>query len=169
MVAPHEVPRHGTDNAPNGHQVKQEVILSRKRIGLGSFVAATLTSVILIAPAAGTQEKPAGATAKLSSTSFCPDGSFCVYAGKNYTGRRLKLNSPPGVLSTELFQKMNNKVSSVKNRWKNASFLYEHKDGGGQPFCLDPGAKVPDLSAFFDEFNNDASSSRRSTTPFCGP
>ncbi|MDQ3642212.1 MAG: peptidase inhibitor family I36 protein [Actinomycetota bacterium] len=132
-------------------------------------MAATLTSVILIAPAAGTQEKPAGATAKLSSTSFCPDGSFCVYAGKNYTGKRLKLNSPPGVLSTKLFKEMNNKVSSAKNRWKHTSYLYEDKNGGGQASCFSSGEKKPDLSILFDEFNNDASSSRRSTTPFCGP
>ncbi len=135
--------------------------LSRKRIGLGSFVAAALASAILIAPAGGTQDEPAGATAKLASKS-CPDKSFCVYARKNYAGKRLKLNSSPGVLSTELFQEMNNKVSSVKNRWKDTSALYEGKNGGGQVFCFDPGQKVPDLSAFADEFNNDASSSRRS-------
>ncbi len=137
-------------------------------MGLVAMAATVTAGAILIAPAAGTQEKRAGSTAKLSSKS-CPDKSLCVYAGKNYTGRRLKLNSPPGVLSTKLADEMNNKVSSVKNRWKNASFLYEHKDGGGQPFCLDPGAKVPDLSAFFDEFNNDASSSRRGTGTGCGP
>ncbi len=142
--------------------------MSKKRTGIGGFLVAVLTSGILIAPVARTQEKPAGATAKLSSKS-CPAKSFCVYTGKNYKGKRLKLNSPPGILSTRVSQKMDNKVSSVKNRWNHKSILYEDKDGGGQMSCFATGEKVPDLSAFFDEFNNDASSSRRGTDDACGP
>lgn len=98
----------------------------------------------------------------------CSDGALCLWKGKDYTGAKYKVTEP-GELE-EVPKAFNNKVSSLKNKWEWRAFVYENKDGTGQAFCLESGEKIPDLSAFLDEINNDISSARLATGPgSCGP
>ena len=98
----------------------------------------------------------------------CSDGALCLFTGKNYAGKKFKVTEPGELV--KLPKAFNNKVSSLKNKWELRAFVYENKNGTGQPFCLGSGEKVPDLSAFFDEINNDVSSARLDQAPgSCGP
>jgi hypothetical protein len=120
-------------------------------------IAATVAAVAASALAAPAQAGPR-----------CSDGALCLWKGKNYTGAKHKVTEPGELV--KLPKAFNNRVSSVKNKWEFRAFVYENKDGTGQPFCLESGEKVPDLSAFFDEINNDVSSARLATNPgSCGP
>ncbi len=108
---------------------------------------------ILAAPGPGAADEKRAAL-----SSKCPKGAMCVWAGKNYQGRKLTLRKT-GEITNRIYNRMNDKVSSAKNRYKHLSYLYENIDGGGQVFCVESGGNIPDFAAFQDEFNNDASSS----------
>ena len=144
----------------NRAQVKRAGALSGTRdLKRGKTLAIALATAAL---ATGSLAAPAGAGPA------CPDGALCLFTGKGYTGKKYK-GTKPGEL-VKLPKAFNNKVSSLKNKWERRAFVYENKDGTGQPFCLSPNEKVPDLSAFFDEINNEISSARLDENPgACGP
>ena len=116
-----------------------------------------LTVAALIAAALWLPSASTGDDSK-RAVKRCPLDALCVWAGKDYKGARLVLTRT-GEYSNRIYNKLNDRVSSAKNRYEHLSYLYEHTDGGGQTFCIDNGQKIPDFSAFPDEFDNDASSS----------
>ena len=79
-----------------------------------------------------------------------------MWTGKDYKGTKYKVTEPGNIVN--LPAKVNNKVTSAKNRWVNRAFLYEGKGGNGQPFCINDGDKVPDFSDYVDSSNNKVSS-----------
>jgi hypothetical protein len=83
-----------------------------------------------------------------SASKKCPDGWFCMWTGKHYTGTKFKYREP-GVLVV-LPKSMNNKVSSAKNRWIDYAYLYGTKDGGGFSYGYASGVKDPVLHPPFD-------------------
>jgi hypothetical protein len=97
----------------------------------------------------------------------CRDGALCVWTGKNYKGTKYKVTEPGNIV--KLPAKVNNKVSSAKNRWVNNAFLYETKNASGQSFCLGSGQNIPNFADFADEFNNDASSAFLQESPGACP
>lgn len=142
-------------------KIGQKSALSRS-IGETMGPAKLAIAVIAVALAASAFAAPAVAGPK------CSDGALCLWKGKNYTGAKYKVTEPGELV--KLPKAFNNKVSSLKNKWEFRAFVYENKDGTGQISCQEPGEKEPDLSAFFDEINNDISSARLATNPGpCGP
>jgi hypothetical protein len=92
---------------------------------------------------------------KAGTNKVCPRKALCVWDKPKYKGQRVVVKTV-GQLSTKIAQKMDDKTSSAKSRWKHTAYLYEDSDGGGQAFCVEP--KVPDFADFSDPFDNEASS-----------
>jgi hypothetical protein len=121
-------------------------------------------SAIAIAAAALVLTAAAGVAA---AGKKCPDGALCVWTGKNYKGTKYKVTEPGNIVN--LPKKVNNKVSSAKNRWVNRAFLYKGKMGTGSAFCIADGNNVPDFADFFEPLNNVFSSAFLDESPLVCP
>lgn len=93
---------------------------------------------------------PASAAADPSG---CPDGSYCFWSKQNYEGKRVVI-SKSGI-SNKLFNEMNKRASSMKNRRSDYVIIYTQKNGSGFSACF-AGPNLSNLA----EFDNDGSSSR---------
>jgi hypothetical protein len=135
---------------------------------LGDFSNRASSSLVFAPVSAKRICKRSGAPSDKGAGKKCAAGALCVWTGKNYKGTKYKVTEPGNIV--KLPAKVNNKVSSAKNRWENVGILYETKNAGGQSFCVEPGEEAPDFSAFIEEFNNEASSAfLHESGQVCGP
>jgi hypothetical protein len=79
-----------------------------------------------------------------ASGSSCPDGKLCVWSRADYKGKRLKIGKVNDA-DNKIYRKMNDRVTSVKNRWDFRADLFADI------------VNIPDLALGYD-FNNVASS-----------
>ena len=94
----------------------------------------------------------------------CPADALCVWARPGYKGKRVVVKQV-GEVSNEVFDKMNDKASSVKNRWQYTSYLYSDVNGAGASRCVSGGGgKVRNLAGGYD-FDNVVSSTMLSDKP----
>jgi Peptidase inhibitor family I36 len=92
-----------------------------------------------------------GATSEKRAGSGCPDQTLCVWSKKNYEGQRVKITKT-GDVSNKLAHEMNNKASSLKNRFAMPGTLYDKKNGGpGDVYGFCDLDDVPDLGSFDDQ------------------
>ena len=79
----------------------------------------SIAATLVIAPAAGD-----AASSKRGSA--CADGKVCVWTKKNFRGDREVIDKKG---ATNLSRKLNNKVTSVKNRSGDEVYLMDAKNG----------------------------------------
>jgi len=79
----------------------------------------SIAATLVIAPAAGD-----AASSKRGSA--CPDGKVCIWTKKNFRGDREVIQKRG---ATNVSRKLNNKVTSVKNRSQGNVFLMDAKNG----------------------------------------
>ena len=79
----------------------------------------SIAATLVIAPAAGDAASSKRGTA-------CPDGAVCVWTKKNFRGDREVIRKKG---ATNLSRKLNNKVTSVKNRTGDEVYLMDAKNG----------------------------------------
>ena len=86
----------------------------------------------------------------------CPDGKLCVWSKADFEGKRLKIGKV-NAADNKIYKKMDDKVTSVKNRWDFRADLFEDKDNDGEFRCFSPGVNINTLDLGYN-FDNVASS-----------
>ena len=89
----------------------------------------------------------AGEAAKGKADKSCPDDAICVWTKTAYRGERVVVQGE-GV-SNKIGNKINNKTSSIKNRFDRTIFIYDKRDAMGDSRCLLPLNKVRNLGASY--------------------
>lgn len=119
-----------------------------------------VATALVVASSVVPASSQAGEAAKASGKKGCPQGAVCLWTKTNYRGDKLVVNKKG---THNLTAKFNNKVSSLKTRYKGGAnelaFLFDKKDGNGDARCFGGDfRKVPDLSDPAWTFDDQATS-----------
>ena len=118
-------------------------IATRKLIGIGIASLTLLGSTTSVAVAAGNSTaSEAGTTSRAAVTAAadCPSSWFCVWSGRNYTGRMQKVRYDNKDLSQ--YSVFNGRVLSYYNHGKSCDVtIYSGKNYHGDSYIIDRGAK----------------------------
>ena len=98
----------------------------------------------------------AGEAAKGKPKKSCPKEAMCVWTKAGYSGKRVVVQSP-GV-SNKIGNKINNRTSSIKNRFDQTIFIYDKRNATGDFRCVGGLDEVEDLGGSYD-FDNLTTSS----------
>ncbi|MDQ2675923.1 MAG: peptidase inhibitor family I36 protein [Actinomycetota bacterium] len=109
-----------------------------------------LISMVALAPAAGEAAK--GKTKK-----SCPKEALCVWTKAGFAGKRVVVKDD-GV-SNAIANKINNKASSIKNRFGETIRIYDKRNANGELRCVGGVGQVDDLGGSYN-FDNRAASSK---------
>ncbi|MGW2642989.1 peptidase inhibitor family I36 protein [Streptomyces sp. NPDC001348] len=119
-------------------------IATRKLIGIGIASLALLggTTSGVAAAAGNSTASEAGSTSRAAvrASADCPSGWFCVWSGRNYTGRMQKVRYNNEDLSQ--YGVFNGGVLSYYNHGTSCDVtIYSGKHYGGDSYVIDRGAK----------------------------
>ena len=99
---------------------------------------------------------PAGGAAKDTTTKSCPNDAICVWTKDNYRGKRVVVKSDN--VSNKIGNTINNRTSSIKNRFGQTILIYDKRDAMGESRCVGGLGKVARLGDSYN-FDNRATSS----------
>src|SRR5687768_9002256 len=97
-----------------------------------------------------------GEAAKEQADKSCPNDAICVWTKAGYRGQRVVVQGE-GV-SNKIGNKINNKTSSIKNRFAQTIFIYDKRDATGESRCVPGLGKVRNLAGSYGFDNRVASS-----------
>ncbi len=98
----------------------------------------------------------AGEAAKGKADKSCPDDAICAWTKSAYRGERIVVQGED--VSNKIGNKINNKTSSIKNRFGQTIWIYDKRDASGESRCLGALDRVRDLGASYAFDNRVASS-----------
>jgi hypothetical protein len=108
-----------------------------------------LISTLVLTPAVGE-------AAKGGADKSCPDDAICAWTKAGFEGKRVVI-SGKGV-SNKIGNQINNKTSSIKNRFETTIFVYDKRNGAGESRCVGGLGRVRNLGGSYDFENRVASS-----------
>ena len=99
---------------------------------------------------------PMGGAANAKATKACPDDAICVWTKSNYRGKRVLVTGND--VSNKIGNQINNRTSSIKNRFDQTILIYDKRNATGEARCVGGLGKVRRLGASYN-FDNRATSS----------
>jgi hypothetical protein len=108
-----------------------------------------ITGIVALAPAAGEAAKQGGQKS-------CPDNSICVWTKAGFSGQRVVVQG--NGVSNKIGNKINNRTSSIKNRFGHTILIYDKRNATGEIRCVGGLGKVRNLGGSYN-FDNRAASS----------
>lgn len=108
-----------------------------------------LIGIVALVPATGE-------AAKAKPKKSCPSEAICVWTKASFEGKRVVVKSED--VSNRIAKEINNKTSSIKNRFDQTILIYDKRNAKGEFRCLGAMEQVENLAGSYNYDNRTTSS-----------